>query len=165
MLPTKLKNHLLGSLALPFQRLQEELGNQRQRLLDVLKRESDVETRQAAQLVAAYERARNDPAAMGALLQEQTALQQQQMAVAVAKSASQQAALEALRQQEITSSKLNKDAILKLEDAKAMAIDQLQQCQDMLDKAMNAYVTEIDRARATRGQAMADSERETMLLG
>lgn len=111
-----------------------------------------------------YEAAHNDPRLRQALLQQQSAAEQQQLAVALAKTASQEAAVEALRKQEAEASQLAKHVVLKMSDAQAMALEQLRECQERLNTTLDAYVTEVERARQERGQCLAETEKQAMML-
>jgi hypothetical protein len=134
-------------------------------LLARLHKESEEENVVAMALVDAWERARHDPNVRLALLRQQDVEQQLQMAVSVAKTATREAALKAMREEQLAASQMAKGAVLQLADARAMAVAQLRRCQDTLEQTMDSYLKDVDRSRKERGMFLAEDERREMMLG
>ena len=145
--------------------LQEEMAKQRAKLLQEIKSEMDKQDEWANQVVEQYTSARNNPALLNALLQHQTELQQQELAISIAKQASRQAAIQALEKERQEHDIVANAVTLRMADAQVIALQQLSECQKMVNKAMDSYVNEVERARQERGYALEEVERQNIMLG
>lgn len=145
--------------------LQDQARATRLSLLEQLRDEADNDDAMAVQLVAEWEAARNDPAVRLALLRQKNEEEQLHMAVSVAKHASREAAIAALHEEQQMHTAAARDSVLQLNEARTLAVAQLRRCQESLDRSMDLYLTDVSSARQERGLALAESERQELLLG
>jgi hypothetical protein len=117
-------------------------------VLAQLAAETAEEDRRARAVVARWEEARNDPNRVARLLAEQDRMDQTFLAASLARGASRQAALDQARDTEAAQSRLAAGTTLAKEEARRLALEQLQTYQNRLDAAMSGYLTALQRSRA-----------------
>eukprot|EP00045_Choanoeca_perplexa_P013067 m.146006 g.146006 ORF g.146006 m.146006 type:complete len:633 (-) comp16227_c0_seq10:2228-4126(-) len=144
--------------------LNDQAAQERLAILAHLRAEADDEDRKAREAVENWEQARRNPAMMAALMAEEDRLQSQFLAAAIAREASQQAAVDAQRRSEDQAVMLAQGAVHAKQELRQQALAQLAHHQACVDQALSGYLDKMSEQRDHLSDSRVAQDRQALAL-
>eukprot|EP00055_Hartaetosiga_balthica_P012470 m.60644 g.60644 ORF g.60644 m.60644 type:complete len:630 (-) comp7956_c0_seq1:3861-5750(-) len=145
--------------------LQEEDRRRKEEMLARIAKLNEEEDDMARDVVAEWNKRKNDPALRQQLLESETQTQQQMIALSIAREASHQAAIQAMHDAAQQQKQFLDTHTLKLEEARQLAMQQFRAHQNALDDSIAGFMKDVEESRCRHGEVLLEEEkRHTQLL-